>query len=299
MRSASFWAMMRMSSSERIVPMRLQKFLARAGVASRRGSENLMSAGRVSVNGVVVTELGSKVDPASDVVAVDGRVVHMAEHSTYLVLNKPAGYLTTMSDPFKRPCVASLVPVGTYPGLFPVGRLDCDTTGILLFTTNGDASQELLHPSRHISKHYVALVDGVPSEDELNKLREGVELDDGPAQPAEVEVLGPQDQLYQSVAPEAALGDASVVGITIREGRKHQVKRMFAAVGHPVLRLHRDSFGPLGLAGCKEGQWRLLSEDEVREIEEIVQKGVALRATRPDPGKRHGSKRRGSATRRR
>ena len=288
-----------MQSEERIVPMRLQRFLARAGVASRRGSENLMTAGRVCVNGVVVTELGSKVDPSRDVVTVDGRVVRMAEHSTYLVLNKPAGYLTTMSDPYERPCVASLVPVSKYPGLFPVGRLDCDTTGILLFTTNGDASQELLHPSRHIKKHYVALLDGIPTEDELDQLRQGVMLDDGPAQPAEVEVLGPHDELYCTVASEGGLGDASVVSITIGEGRKHQVKRMFAAVGHPVLRLHRDAFGPLTLAGCKEGQWRELTADEIRIIEDIVQKGVALRATRPDPGKRHGSKRRKSAARRR
>lgn len=256
-----------MESSERIVPMRLQRFLARAGVASRRGSENLMTAGRVSVNGEVVAELGSKVDPAKDVVCVDGRVVRMAQKPVYLVLNKPAGYLTTMSDPYGRPCVSSLVPQDRYPGLFPVGRLDYDTTGILLFSTNGDAAHQLLHPSRHVSKHYVALVEGVPSAGELKRLRKGVMLDDGPTAPAEVEVIGPGEPHTNS----------TVVGITLHEGRKHQVKRMCAAVGHKVLRLHRDSFGPLRLRGCEEGSWRMLDEDEVAAIEKIVAQGKSVR----------------------
>ena len=258
---------------ERIVPMRLQRFLARSGVASRRGSENLMTAGRVRVNGVVVSELGSKVDPLVDHVTVDGREVYLAERPTYLVLNKPAGYLTTMNDPQGRPCVASLVPSRRYPGLFPVGRLDRDTTGILLFTTDGNAAQELLHPSRHVSKHYVALVDGVPKPSELERIRKGIMLDDGPAQPAEVKVLGPTDALLRTVAPEGVRGDTSVVGITLQEGRKHQVKRMLAAIGHKVLRLHRDSFGPLKLEGCKEGRWRMLDEQEIRKLDDC--RGVA------------------------
>ena len=135
---------------ERIYPMRLQRFLARAGVASRRGSENLMTAGRVTVNGQVVSELGSKVDPTCDVVAVDGRVVRLSDGHAYLALNKPRGCLSTMDDPYGRPCVAHLVPTKRYPGLFPVGRLDYDTTGLLLFTTNGDAAQRMLHPSMHV-----------------------------------------------------------------------------------------------------------------------------------------------------
>ena len=170
-------------SDETIYPMRLQRFLARAGVASRRGSERLMTEGRVRVNGVVVTELGSKVDPLADEVTVDGMPCSIAETSVYLVLNKPAGYLTTMNDPKGRPCVASLVPCDRYPGLFPVGRLDADTTGVLLFTTNGMAGQNLLHPSHHVDKHYVALVEGVPTKDQLAELRRGVMLDDGPAAP--------------------------------------------------------------------------------------------------------------------
>ena len=247
------------TSEERLVPMRVQRFLARAGVASRRGSETLMTAGRVRVNGEVVREMGSKVDPARDVVTVDGRVVELSTSPCYLILNKPEGYLTTMSDPHGRPCVASLVPKDRYPGLFPVGRLDRDTTGILLFTTDGDAAQSLLHPSRHVDKHYLATVEGVPTEGELDRLREGIMLEDGPTAPARVEVVS-----------VAAKGGPSVVGITIHEGRKHQVKRMLAAIGHAVVRLHRDSFGPLRLHGCKPGAWRMLDKEEIAQLDAAV-----------------------------
>lgn len=258
---------------ERVVPMRLQKFLARAGAASRRGSENLMTAGRVRVNGEVVTELGSKVDPRVDRVTVDGVEYRLQQAPVYIMLNKPAGYVTTMSDPQGRPCVADLVPTKRYPGLFAVGRLDRDTTGLLLFTTNGDAAQQLLHPSHHVRKHYVALVEGTPTEAELDRLRRGIRLRDGMAQPAEVEVLGPTDELFRAVAPEGARGDVSVVGLRIREGRKHQVKRMLGAVGHKVLRLHRDAFGPLTLSGVAQGEWRPLTKKEVAAVEAIVAAG--------------------------
>lgn len=134
--------------------MRLQRFLARAGVASRRGSEDLMTAGRVTVNGEVATELGTKVDVDCDHIEVDGMPVKLDQGAVYLMLYKPTGYLTTMSDPQERPCVADLVPRDRFPGLFPVGRLDRDTTGLLLFTTDGDLSQDLLHPSKHVYKTY-------------------------------------------------------------------------------------------------------------------------------------------------
>ena len=160
--------------------MRLQRFLARAGVASRRGSEALMTAGRVTVNGVVATELGTKVDTDVDIVEVDGVRVRWSDEPVYLMLNKPAGYLTTMSDPQGRPCVAELVPVAEHPGLFPVGRLDFDTTGLLLFTTDGDLGHALLHPSHHVKKTYIALVDGAMHDDELAPLRRGIVLDDLP-----------------------------------------------------------------------------------------------------------------------
>lgn len=252
--------------SERVVPMRLQKFLARAGVASRRGSENLMTAGRVRVNGVVTSELGSKVDPAVDVVTVDGHEVRLADGAVYLVLNKPAGYVTTMRDPGGRPCVASLVPTADYPGLFPVGRLDRDTTGLLLFTTDGEAAQRLLHPSFEKDKHYVALVEGTLTQVERARLEAGIMLDDGPCAPARVERVSPGSPAYRAVAPEGAPRGRSVWALTIHEGRKHQVKRMLAAVGHEVLALHRDTFGPLALGSLESGSWRRLGEDEASRL---------------------------------
>lgn len=243
---------------EQPFPMRLQKFLARAGVASRRGSEDLMTAGRVSVNGEIVTELGTKVDPKIDVVCVDGREVHLEDGSVYIMLNKPAGYLTTMDDPQGRPCVASLVPTKEYPGLYPVGRLDKDTTGLLLFTTDGDMGQHLLHPKHHVEKTYRAHVEGVPTEDDIERLEEGIMLQDGMTAPARVRVI---DEYRDG---------SSDIELIIHEGRKRQVKRMCSAVHHPVLELHRERFGPLVLSDVEEGSWRLLTEGEVRSLKEAA-----------------------------
>ena len=159
------------------MPMRLQKFLARAGAASRRGSENLMTAGRVTVNGQVVTELGSKVDPLVDQVAVDGVPVRLEGGPVTIMLHKPAGYVTTMSDPQGRPTVAELVPTDRFPGLFPIGRLDFDTTGLLLFSTDGELGNGLLHPRHHVEKRYLALVNGKPTPEQLGQLEQGIQLD--------------------------------------------------------------------------------------------------------------------------
>lgn len=273
----------------RIVPMRLQKFLARAGAASRRGSENLMTAGRVTVNGVVVTELGSKVDPLVDEVAVDGKVVRLADGPVTLMLHKPAGYVTTMSDPQGRPTVAELVPVADYPGLFPIGRLDADTTGLLLFSTDGELGNGLLHPKRHVTKRYLACVEGRPTERELDRLRRGIELDDGPAQPADAHLLtggeakrvGRVLDVPPAVPPRSSREYADVcrgradarsfVRICLREGRKRQVKRMLGAIGHPVVALHRDSFGPLALGDLPRGAWRELTAEEVAALHAAVE----------------------------
>ena len=236
-----------------IVPMRLQKFLARAGVASRRGSENLMTAGRVRVNGEVVRELGSKVDPTCDTVEVDGKPVHLFDEHVVIMLNKPAGFLTTMHDPQGRPCVATLVPTDEFPGLFPIGRLDMDTTGLLLFTTDGNLGNALLHPSHHVDKTYVAKVKGSFDEQAAQVLRDGITLDDGPTSPAKVRAL--QRDVRQST-----------VEIVIHEGRKRQVKRMCEAVGHPVSALHRAKFGPLSLDGLEQGSWRMLDDREIEEL---------------------------------
>ena len=235
----------------RVVPMRLQKFLARAGVASRRASENLMTAGRVTVNGEVVSELGAKVDPLVDVVAVDGKVVSLADGPVTIMLNKPAGVITTMKAQSDRPIVAELVPTDRYPGLFPIGRLDADTTGLLLFTTDGELGNRLLHPSHHVPKTYRAQLKALPKPRELDRLREGIELDDGPTQPAQVEVVGRKPP---------------IVRITIHEGRYHQVKRMFEAIGYRVVSLHRERFDTLELGNLASGEWRELTPEEVDSL---------------------------------
>lgn len=235
-----------------VVPMRLQKFLARAGVASRRGSEDLMTAGRVRVNGDVASELGSKVDPAVDVVTVDGSVVDLGVGHTHLLLSKPLRVMTTMSDPQGRETVASLVPLAEHPGLFPVGRLDYESTGALLFTTDGELGHRLLHPKWKVEKEYRVKAEGTLTGAQLETIRSGVKLDDGITSPAEV-VVG-------------ATGATSDYTIVIREGRKRQVRRMFSAVGHPVLSLHRTRFGPVVLGGLSPGEWRYLDADEVAEL---------------------------------
>lgn len=275
---------------ERLVPMRLQKFLARAGAASRRGSENLMTAGRVTVNGQVVTELGSKVDPLVDQVAVDGVPVRLEGGPVTIMLHKPAGYVTTMSDPQGRPTVAELVPTDRFPGLFPIGRLDFDTTGLLLFSTDGELGNGLLHPRHHVEKRYLALVNGKPTPEQLGQLEQGIQLDDGVTAPAkaglvegaeakralsmlEVPPAVPDHEPNGSVpSPQRAAilrkrsQQRAVVRVVLREGRKRQVKRMLSAIKHGVLALHRDSFGPIELGDLPRGQWRELTPEEVAAL---------------------------------
>ncbi|MBQ9069382.1 MAG: rRNA pseudouridine synthase [Eggerthellaceae bacterium] len=233
--------------------MRLQKFLREAGVASRRRSEDLMTAGRVKVNGEVVTTLGSKVDPLVDVVEVDGTRVSWGSAPVYLMLNKPMGYITTMSDPQGRPCVAQLVPQGDFPGLYPVGRLDNMTHGLLLFTTDGSVGHGLLHPSHHVHKTYLARVEGSPTLHSIERLRAGVVLDDGPTAPAQV------DQIDVD-------GESTLLRIAIHEGRTRQVRRMCASIGHECIDLERISFGPLSLGDLALGAWRMLTEKEACSI---------------------------------
>ncbi len=281
---------------ERIVPMRLQKFLARAGAASRRGSENLMTAGRVTVNGEVVTELGSKVDPLVDKVAVDGIPVTLAAGPVTIMLHKPAGYVTTMSDPHGRHTVAELVPTDRYPGLYPIGRLDFDTTGLLLFSTDGELGNGLLHPRHHVAKRYLALVNGRPTPAELARLEAGIQLDDGMTAPAKASVVeGEEERRALTVLevppavpdhePNGSVPSAqraailrkrsqkrAVVRVVLREGRKRQVKRMLAAVKHGVLALHRDSFGPIELGDLPRGEWRELSAEEVAALHACIKR---------------------------
>jgi 23S rRNA pseudouridine2605 synthase len=224
--------------------MRLNAYLARAGVASRRGAEELIRAGRVRVNGEVAG-LATFVEPR-DVVDVDGARVE-PEPLAHVLLHKPAGVVTTARDPDGRPTVVDLV--AHERRIVPVGRLDADTTGALLLTNDGPLAHRLMHPRYQVDKVYEAEVEGEPDGEALDRLREGVELEDGRTSPAEASLLGP-----------------SLVELTIHEGRKHQVKRMLAAVGHPVRRLHRRAYASLTLDGLAPGEWRELSGDEVRRL---------------------------------
>ncbi len=216
-----------------------------------------MTAGRVAVNGVVATELGTKVDPRVDTVTLDGIPVSIADEPVYIAFNKPAGVVTTMNDPQGRPTVATFVPIKEHPGLFPVGRLDFDTTGLLLFTTDGEIAHRLLHPSRHVEKVYRALIDGRAMEAELDRLRDGIALDDGLTAPARVKSL-------------RSSGTTTYVEIAISEGRKRQVRRMFSKIRHPVLELHRVSFGPVSVDGLSRAAWRHLTADEVTALRDAV-----------------------------
>lgn len=238
--------------------MRLQRYLARAGVASRRASEALITAGRVKVNGTTVSELGAKAD-AGDIVEVDGERVMLPPDDFTIMLNKPVGYVTTMSDSHGRPTVAELIPLEDHPSLFPVGRLDMDTSGLLLFTTDGELGNALLHPRFHVDKRYIARVKGRVGQAELDELRRGVRLDDGMTAPAKARVL-------RESGPERTGG--SVVELTIHEGRNRQVRRMLAAVGHEVSQLHRESFAGLSLGGLESGCWRELSAGELSKLRE-------------------------------
>lgn len=282
--------------------MRLQKFLARAGVASRRTAEQLIVAGRITVNGAVVCELGTKVDTVRDTVAVDGRVVFLPDDNITIMLNKPAGYVTTMSDPQGRPCVADLVPKDRYSGLFPVGRLDRDTTGLLLFTTDGDLGAALLHPRHHVEKRYVALVEGRLTREEAQRLRDGVRLSDGMTLPARIDPLAGDraDRAREMLclrdrgasgasrggrvhhgAKGSRMAGTSFVAVGLREGRKREVRRMLEAVGHPVIALHRYSFGPLDLGGLTRGSWRMLEASETDALRAAAA-GKPARALGPE-----------------
>lgn len=229
---------------------RLQKVLARSGFGSRRVCENLIAEERVKVNGEVAV-LGRRVDVEVDAVEVDGVPVSVRAGLVHYLLNKPAGVVTTASDPQGRPTVVDLVP--NEPRVFPVGRLDAETEGLLLLTNDGDLTHRLTHPSFGVEKEYLAEVQGEPAPGDIRRLREGVDLEDGPTAPARVAALAP-----------------NVLRLTIHEGRNRQVRRMCAAVGHPVLRLVRTRIGPVTDRSLRPGEWRALEAAEVRSLEEAA-----------------------------
>ncbi|MHB8295139.1 MAG: pseudouridine synthase [Acidimicrobiales bacterium] len=248
-------------------PERLQKVMARAGIASRRAGEVLIEAGRVTVNGEVAV-LGRRVDSSSDVVAVDGVAVPVDPSSIWYMLNKPVGVISTAWDPQARPAVTDLV--ASYPRVFPVGRLDAATEGLLLLTNDGDLAHRVAHPSFGAEKEYLANVAGSPGRRALSRLREGVVLDDGPTAPAKVSLVGP-----------------GLLRIVVHEGRNRLVRRMCAEVGHPVLRLVRTRVAGLRLAGLAPGAHRLLAPEEVVLLARAVS-GAAPPDRPGPPGDRPG-----------
>ena len=229
--------------------IRLQKLLAQSGVASRRKCEELMLAGEVEVDGEVVTRLGTKVDPTTAVIRVSGKRLPPVSPHVYLVLNKPRGVVSTMSDPQGRRTLGDLV-ADRPERLFHVGRLDTDTEGLILLTNDGDFAQRVAHPSYELDKTYVAEVDGVVTKATLRRLREGVSLEDGP-----VEV--------SSATLVSSTTDRSIVEVVIHEGRNRIVRRLLDEVGHPVRRLTRTAIGPVLLRGLRRGELRDLTRDEL------------------------------------
>lgn len=242
--------------------VRLQKLIAGTGLASRRKAEMLISAGRVSVNGKVVTELGTKVDPARDHVKVDGKHLTAAQPFVYLLLNKPKHVMSTLDDPGGRPTVKDFLR-GVSVRVFPVGRLDFDSEGLMLLTNNGELAQALLHPRYHVPKTYLIKVKGVLTDEEIRELERGVKLEDGMTGPAQVKKISKAQA-------------NSWLEITIREGRKHQVKRMLESVGHPVIRLTRVKMGPLSLGRLGSGEFRFLTDREANALRELVEERVEM-----------------------
>lgn len=231
--------------------IRLQKYIAQCGVASRRRAEEMIQAGRVKVNGDIVTEMGTRVSE-QDKVEVDGKHIKMEKKLVYIMLNKPSGYVSTVSDPRGRKTVLDLIE-GVNERIYPVGRLDYDTTGLIILTNDGDFTFETTHPRQETLKTYIAEVLGMPSNKALQSLRNGIMLDNKLTSTAQVEVIDTKPK-------------STVLKIIIHEGRYRQVKRMCEAVGHPVLRLKRTAVGSLTLGDLRPGEWRYLSIKEVKQI---------------------------------
>ena len=232
---------------------RLQKYLANCGVASRRKCEEYILQGKVKVNGEIVTELGTKINPGKDKVEFEGKIVKEANKNVYILLNKPIGYVTTAEDQFGRDTVLDLVKVKER--IVPVGRLDMYTSGALILTNDGDFIYKVIHPKHEIEKTYTVTVKGIVKNTEVEQLREGVQIDDYKTKPAKVKILKTDVEK-----------DISRLEITIHEGKNRQVRRMCEAVGRKVLALHRSKIGNIGVKDIELGKWRYLNEKEIQQI---------------------------------
>jgi len=230
---------------------RLHKFLSRCGISSRREGERLILEGRVKVNENTVHTLGTTVDPLNDQVEVDG-VMLQPPHHIYIILNKPKGYITSVKDEKGRPTVMKLL-TGVEERVYPVGRLDRDSEGLLLFTNHGELAYRLIHPRYHVEKRYSVRLKGSPKQEELQSLRKGIRLKDGKTAPAEIRVVSRGKRETE-------------VEVVLKEGRKRQIRRMFKAIGYPVISLVRVAIGHLTLKGLPQGQYRYLSPQEIEEL---------------------------------
>lgn len=236
--------------------VRLNKFLSLAGVTSRREADRWILEGRISVNNTLVDELGLKVDGEKDVVRVDGRKIQVKPKPVYILLNKPAGYLVTLKDPFQRPTIRSLLPA-SLGRVFPVGRLDLESEGLLVLTNDGELAYRLSHPRFGVKKAYLAKIRGEPNKDALRRLERGVYLEGEKTAPAKAALVAPGQK-------------SSWLRLELQEGRKREVREMCRAVGHPVLELRRVEFAGLVLEGLRPGQWRHLEPREVRRLKSLV-----------------------------
>jgi len=231
---------------------RLQKVLARAGIGSRRRCEEYIRAGRVAVNGRVVTEMGTKVVPGRDRITFDGQAIQEAEQHIYLLLNKPVGYVSTVADPQGRPIVTDLIPEQTRR-IYPVGRLDLDSEGALLMTNDGPLTNRILHPRYGVAKTYQVTVDRKPASGKLRRLEQGIILDGAKTLPARIRLLpGKKNKI--------------VLEVILHEGKKRQIRKMFAAIGHPVQRLKRTAYGGLRLGSLRPGEYRYLGQNDLKKI---------------------------------
>ena len=236
-------------------PIRLQKIMAMSGVASRRASEELIKEGKVSVNGNVVTEMGITIIPGKDKVKVDGMNIKPESNKVYVILNKPVGIVTSAKDEKGRTVVTDLIEE-VEERIYPVGRLDADTSGLVLLTNDGDLAFKLTHPSKMVYKRYIAIVEGLPNKAELERLRNGIKLEGRMTAPAKVKVL-------------KNFGADSILDIQIHEGRNRQVKKMCETINHPVKKLKRISFGEIELGGLESGNWRYLNDEELDYIKSL------------------------------
>jgi pseudouridine synthase len=258
---------------------RLQKLLSQAGVASRRLAEELIAQGRVQVNGITVTTLGTKADAATDDIKVDGRRIQTQKRKRYILLHKPRGYVTTRSDPEGRPTVLDLLR-GVREYIYPVGRLDYDSEGLLLLTNDGDLAARLSHPRHEVDKVYEARIRGVPDAHVLERLEKGVTIDGRRTAPAKVRVLDPPKKFPSE-------HEQTRVELAIHEGRHRQVRQMFDAIGHPVVRLKRVRIGPIEDPQMPPGHWRELTPQEVARL----QRAAGLAAPAAETGRRQRPRR--------